>query len=348
MYPLIIRADANTKTGTGHVMRCLALAQAWQEAGGDVYFLTAFKLPAIETRLTDEGFKVILLDVEPGSRTDAEQTANIAHRLGGDWLVVDGYHFGADYQKIIKDNKLKLLFIDDYGHAGHYYADIVLNQNIYAAETLYTNREPDTRLLLGAKYVLLRREFWRLRGWQREIPTAARKILVTLGGGDPDNVTLKVIRALQHVALDNLEVVVVVGGSNPHLASLRSAVEDSPYPVQLVYNVTNMQELMAWADIAISAGGSTCWEMAFLGLPNLIVVLAANQKLIAEALDQVGVAINLGWYDGITPDEIANVFSALVWQDKKLNEMSHQGQQLVDGGGVARVVETLINSIGRT
>ncbi len=335
---ILIRADANTQIGTGHLMRCLALAQAWQEAGGEVYFLTAFKSPAIETRLTDEGFKIILIDAQPGSLVDAEQTAKMAHNLGSEWLVVDGYHFGASYQKVIKDKNLKLLFIDDYSHAEHYYADIILNQNIYATETLYTNREPDTRLLLGPDYVLLRREFWPWRGWQRQIPTKARKILVTLGGGDPDNVTLKVIQALQQVALDNLEVVVVVGGSNPHLASLQTAVEDSPHAIQLVHNVTNMPELMAWADVAISAGGSTCWEMAFMGLPNLVLVLADNQQPIAEKLDKTGVALNLGWYDKVSSDDVVKVLLELLGDVEWITKMSKCGQWLIDGMGTKRVV----------
>ncbi|RME97647.1 MAG: UDP-2,4-diacetamido-2,4,6-trideoxy-beta-L-altropyranose hydrolase, partial [Chloroflexi bacterium] len=314
MNPLIIRADANTQMGTGHVMRCIALAQAWQDKGGEVCFVSAFELPAIETRLINEGFNIIFLNVEPGSRSDAEQTAHHSHKLNGEWVVVDGYHFDGDYQKAIKDAGLKLLSIDDYGHASHYHANIVLNQNIYATEALYTNRESDTRLLLGSEYVLLRREFWRWRGWQREIPDVASKILVTLGGSDPNNVTLKIIQALNYISTITLDIVVVVGGSNPHQASLQNTANKSRHKIRLVHNVTNMPELMAWADIAISAGGSTCWELAFMGLPNLIVILADNQRFIAEKLSQMGIAVNLGWHTNLSIKEINRTLEAFVNQ----------------------------------
>ena len=201
---LVVRADASTQIGTGHVMRCLALAQAWQDVSSDVIFIMATKTPAIEARLKSEGMEVVYIPVQIGSVEDARETINLTRKFDTDWIVVDGYSFGGDYQKIIKDDGLRLLMIDDYGHAEHYYGDIVLNQNISADEKLYVNREPYTQLLLGVKYTLLRREFWQWRGWKREIPIVARKVLVTLGGSDPDNVTLKVIQALQLVKSDGL------------------------------------------------------------------------------------------------------------------------------------------------
>ena len=163
---------------------------------------------------------------------------------------------------------------------------------------MYANREAHTRLLLGTRYVLLRREFWPWRGWRREIPAVARKVLVTLGGGDPDNVTLKVIRALAQVEIEGLEAVVVVGPANPHLEELQAAVKDTPHPIRLESNVTNMPELMAWADVAITAGGSTCWETAFMGLP-----ICCNDWLkpirsapIAQGEKAIRIVVEPGWY----------------------------------------------------
>ncbi|NEP28200.1 UDP-2,4-diacetamido-2,4,6-trideoxy-beta-L-altropyranose hydrolase, partial [Moorena sp. SIO3I6] len=293
---LIIRANASLKIGTGHVMRCLALAQAWQETGGEAIFILNTEACVLQERLRSQSMEVVHLSVSSGSTEDAKQTASFAHQFGADWVVVDGYHFGADYQRVIKEAGLRLLFIDDYGHAAHYWADLVLNQNVYAHEGLYAKRESYTQLLLGTQYTLLRKEFWPWQGWQRQIPTVARKVLVTLGGADPDNVTLKVIQALQQVKVEGLEAVVVVGGSNPHYQQLQAAVHDSGTAITLKYNVTNMPELMAWADIAIAAGGSTCWELAFMGNPSLVVILAENQRQVAEKLDAFGAAINFGWH----------------------------------------------------
>lgn len=335
--PLLIRADGGGEMGTGHVMRCLALAQAWQDAGGSAHFLMSEPVPALEARLTDEGMAIGHLAARPGSPEDAAETCALARQLGAHWVVVDGYHFDAAYQLGIKEDGLRLLAIDDYGHAGHYYADLVLNQNIYADEALYTSREPYTRLLLGTRYALLRREFWPWRGWQREIPDVARKVLVTLGGGDPGNQTLKVMRALQQVELDGLEVTVVAGASNPHYQELVSAAQGSPYTTRVVHNVDNMAELMAWADLAFSAAGSTCWELAFMGLPNLTLVLAGNQEPVAAGLDANGVAINLGWASEISSFEIARALRDLASASEKRAAVAQRGRELVDGDGARRV-----------
>jgi UDP-2,4-diacetamido-2,4,6-trideoxy-beta-L-altropyranose hydrolase len=335
---LLVRVDASIKIGTGHLMRCIALAQVWQNVGGQAVFVIATQATPIEDRLVSEGMDVVHLSVEPGSAEDARKTASLAWQLGATWVVVDGYHFGTEYQRIIQNGGLRLLFIDDYGHAQHYWADIVLNQNIYAHEGLYPNRSPDTQLLLGTRYALLRREFRQWQGWTRKISPVAQKVLVTLGGSDPDNVTLKVIQGLQRVDVQGLEAVVVVGGSNPHYEKLQAAVDASPFPISLERNVTNMPELMAWADVAISAGGSTTWELAFMGLPSLVLVLADNQRAIAEKLGEMGVAVNLGWHTNVSVAEIAQAMKQLLISSRIRAEMARHGQELIDGEGTTRVL----------
>lgn len=336
----LIRVDAGVQIGSGHVMRCLALAQGWQDAGGQVFFGMAIDAPIIEARLRSEGIRVIRLPVQPGSAEDAFQTAGVARKIGAQWVVVDGYHFGPAYQQSLKDAGLWLLYIDDNGRARHYYADIVLNQNLHAHEDLYRNTEPYTRLLLGTRYVLLRREFLKWRGWKRKISNKAEKVLVTLGGGDPDNVTLKVVKTLQRVPISGWEVVVIVGGNNLHRDELRSAMSFSKNRIRLESNVTNMPGLMAWADLAISAGGSTCWELSFMGLPSLVLVLADNQRQIAEKLAKLGAAVNLGWYD-VSSIRMIQEVTQLRENAKMRKEMARRGRQLVDGEGCARVLMRL-------
>ena len=335
---LIIRADASTRIGTGHLMRCLALAQAWQDAGGHAVFVMAMESPVQEARLQSEGMEVVHLATEQGSVEDTKQTAAFAQKMEASWVVVDGYHFDVDYQQIIKDSGLSLLFIDDIGHADHYHADVVLNQNIHANERLYVNRESYTRLLLGTPYVLLRREFLKWRGWRRKIPEVARRILVTLGGGDPDNVTLKVIQALQQLKILDLEAKVVVGPNNAHLEGLHCEVERSTCNVQVLTAVIDMPELMAWADVAVSAGGSTCWELAFMGLPNVVLVLAGNQVPIAEGLSAKGIALSLGWYERASDVDIDNGLRNLLFSPERQATMSLKGQALIDGAGCKRVI----------
>ncbi|MCI0577815.1 MAG: UDP-2,4-diacetamido-2,4,6-trideoxy-beta-L-altropyranose hydrolase [Chloroflexi bacterium] len=352
MSKLLIRTDANGQTGTGHLMRCLALAQVWQVEGGQAHFALADTTAALVSRLLNEGMIVHHLAAQPaGSPADAAETAALAGDVGAAWVIVDGYYFDAAYQKAIKEAGLCLLFVDDYGHSDHYYADLVLNQNAYADEKLYQTRERHTRLLLGTRYTLLRREFWPWRGWQRETPEVARKVLVTLGGGDPNNVTLNVIRALQQLTVKDLEATVVVGSSNIYLETLQTAVEawvkttsldDRPATVRLMCNVSNMPELMAWADVAIAGSGSTTWELTFMGLPSCLIILADNQEPVARQLHAEGIATNMGWFDKINWTVFGGVINNLMDDVRGRHQMSFRGQVLVDGNGGRRVVHYIL------
>jgi len=337
---LIIRADADARMGTGHVMRCLALGQAWKDNGGHVVFITACSNKLLLERLYNEDFEVYQIECPDIHSQDWRLTKDLLAEYTNVWLVLDGYHFESDYQKQVKDAGYKLLVIDDMAHLPNYYADIVLNQNIHASE-LYYSGEVYTKLLLGTKYVLLRREFLSWRGWKREVPELARKVLITLGGSDPDNVTLKIIQALQQVEVDGLEAVVVAGPVNPHYEELRSAVQSSGIPIRLESNVVNMPELMAWADVAISGGGTTSWELAFMGLPSVVLSLADNQHVISKKREVAGVAIYLNRDVEYFIDETTQTIAQLLKDRKARYKMSQRGKELIDGEGVKRVIEEL-------
>ncbi len=339
---LVIRADASREMGTGHVMRCLALAQAWRDAGGCAIFAMAGEMPDIERRLKGDGFAVYRIAAKPGSEEDATLTADLAVRQRAWFVVVDGYQFDSQYQMSLKEAGLRLLFIDDYGHAGFYVADLVLNQNVYAREGLYKNRSIETRLLLGPAFVLLRREFWPWRGRFRKNPKTARKILITLGGSDLENVTLLILSSLQNLTADGIEVVAVVGAGNVHSASLEASSKSANDTIKLVRNISNMPELMAWADMAIISGGTTSYETVFMGLPSLIVVIAANQIQVAEKMAEIGAARNLGWHHDLAREHIQKIVEDFRANCDARDEMSKISRRLVDGQGTDRVITEMI------
>lgn len=337
---LFIRADASIAMGTGHVMRCLALAQSWQDAGGRATFAAAEITPALRERLLAEGCQVVDLTCRAGSPEDARKTSALAAEVLADWIVVDGYQFTGGYQRAIKDVGGRLLFIDDYGHCDHYFADLVLNQNLGAKEEFYAARETYTRLLLGTRYCLLRREFAAWREWKREIPPLARKVLVTMGGSDPENATARVMAALRTANIENVEAVVVVGGGNPHFAELQEMASRSDFPVQFHRDASNMAEMMCWADMAVSAAGSTCWELAFLGLPALLFDLAENQTSLARQLHQRDCAVHAG-NRHFMPDDLAGRLRSLSGSQQLRETLSRRSRLLVDGAGARRAVAAL-------
>jgi spore coat polysaccharide biosynthesis predicted glycosyltransferase SpsG len=219
----------------------------------------------------------------------------------------------------------------------------VLNQNSYAHERYYQNRQIYTELLLGCEFTCLRREFWPARGRTKSIRADADRVLVTFGGSDADNRTLDVIRSTRVAGAASAEMIVVAGAGNPHLAALAAAAENTNDRVRIEANVTDMVALFAWTDIAVSGGGSTAWELAFMGVPTLLAVLADNQVLVAASLDERGIAINLGDAAAISGTDWAFQTNALLSDARRRQRMSEAGQQFVDGYGADRVVEKMLS-----
>jgi UDP-2,4-diacetamido-2,4,6-trideoxy-beta-L-altropyranose hydrolase len=338
---IVFRADASPQIGTGHVMRCLALGQSCRKVGERPVFVMCTVTPTMRDRLDSEGFEVKILDCVPGSIDDAKQTVEASNDVSALWIVVDGYHFDRTYQRSIKELGKKLLLIDDNGCASHYYADIVLNQNIFASENLYSKREHYTSLLLGTRYALLREEFLVWQGWKRKIPEFAQNILVTLGGSDPENVTRKVYDAILQLKFNRLNVI-IVAANNRYSDQMKHLTDESKVNMEFRSNVEKMSDLMAWADVAISAGGTSTWELAFMGLPMITIAIADNQCQIVEELSKDGVAVNAGWHKDVTPSMIAENISDLICDSKKRSEMSQRAQALVDGNGAAWVLKSLM------
>jgi UDP-2,4-diacetamido-2,4,6-trideoxy-beta-L-altropyranose hydrolase len=339
---VVFRVDASTAVGTGHVMRCLALAEHWRARHGSAAFAMAEVNPALQRRLTDCGCEVVVMNAVAASAQDADRVGTLAAERGAKWVIVDGYHFGADYQKLLRDAGLRVLFVDDYGHSTHYYANMVLNQNAYAAESLYPRRESDTGLLLGSQFVLLRPEFEARRSWRREIKAVGRKLLVTMGGSDPENETAKVLRALPAVAVDGLEILVLLGGSNPYAESLRKTASSISHRLKFVEDSSDVAELMTWPDAAISAAGTTCWEMCFLGLPFLTISVASNQQPIAHELQKRGAGLHLGSSSQVTSEKIAIELTSLLQSATRREGMSRSGRALIDGYGAQRVIAAML------
>lgn len=347
MKNLFVRADASPQIGTGHVMRCLALAQAWQDQGGNVTFLSFCESESLRRRIIDEGFAFVPIESPHPKAGDLSQVlfhieshTPHAKNHAPSWLVLDGYHFTPEYQKAIRQGGIRLLVIDDMNHLPRYYADILLNQNIHAPDLRYRCGE-DTKLLLGSEYVLLRREFLKSHGFERKIPEKAQNILVTFGGADPDNVTLKAIRALKLLGDPDLQVKVVIGPANQNIDRVKREASHLSFPMQIVIAVSDMAGLMHWADLAITAGGSTVWELLLFRLPIIMMTLAENQQPIAEKLHNEGLALNLGRQAEVSVSALAGRIQTIL-EDRNFRwDMASKAADLIDGQGTARVCRTM-------
>lgn len=341
---LLIRADATRNIGNGHVMRCLALAAEWQARGGHVVFLTCADNPLIAARIDQSGAERISLPAMHPHTEDLPELLDLLHQRRPAWTVLDGYHFTPCYQEAVqeamRESGGKTLVLDDMAHHSCYHADVLVNQNVYADALVYTC-PCRTVLQLGARYALLRPEFVLWQNWQREHPQTARNVLVTMGGTDPDNITLKVLQALDTWRGREFAVKIVAGPGNPHYAVLQQAIVESGGRIELLSGSSNMGELTAWADLAVSGAGSTSLELAYMQVPVLSVVLADNQRRNAVALTSAGTMQTLGRHEAVTPKSLAHAISHLAHNLSLRRHMGLAGRNLVDGSGAQRIVNAM-------
>lgn len=333
---LLIRADATVPMGTGHVMRSLALAQAWQRCGGEVGLASRELPPALEDRLSSGGIAISRIDAEAGSLQDADQTAALAHRMGARWVVADGYQFPAAWHDAVRSGR-SLCCLDDFGSAQN--ADLIVNQNLHAAASLYRKAPPDTTLLLGGRYALLRHEF--LEASPSSMPADSSRgprILVSCGGSDPAGATSIVLRGLSQIP-SSLEVIAVVGPGNPRRGELERLAMKLGVPVTLEHNSGRMAALMRWADLAVVAAGSTCWELAYLGVPMLALIAADNQVPVAASVESHGLGQSLGWATDLTAERVAASVARLIGEAASREP---RGERHIDGLGAERVARLMM------
>lgn len=340
---LFIRADASEVMGSGHVMRCMALAQCWQRQYGPVVFAMAISPPApLHDLLVNQGFQIVLIKGQPGSLEDAASTIAKMEEVGTKFFALDGYHFHSSYQKRLKQQSLRLLLFDDNRDWDHYHADIILNQNLYAKKSMYPQdlHEPDCKFLLGSNYCLLRNDFL-----QAETPVTKQRgqlnhLLITFGGSDPDNYTGKVIEALQLLNRPKLKACILLGAGNRNKEAVTHRAAQLPFHTEVIHYSDQMPQLIARADLAISAGGSTFYEFCYMRLPALLAVVADNQYQLVKTACSKGYAMGpMNLLDSVAS---AHLMESALENTKRLQKISHRIGLLVDGHGAERVCKQLI------
>jgi UDP-2,4-diacetamido-2,4,6-trideoxy-beta-L-altropyranose hydrolase len=349
---LLIRADASSQIGAGHVLRCLALAQAWQQRGGGATFFSHCESEGIRRRVTQEGFRFVQIHSPYPDKGDLRDTLAAVMKIEREgnsrapsWFVLDGYHFDSAYQEALKAAGLFLLVLDDMAHLPRYHVDLLVNAGMGANQCLYSHAG-EGKLLLGTKYMLLRQEFLDRRKPNKEIPERAERILVTLGGADSKNVTSIVMEGLSQTQDLPWTARIVVGSVNPHAAELKRKAARAESKFEILQDVDQVPELMAWCDLAVSGGGATGCELAFMGVPSLLVILSENQRRLAEGLDGK-CAVNLGHEKDLEPERVAHAVARLVSDREERIRMSREGRKLVDGLGADRVVDEMTKTIQR-
>ncbi len=337
MIPLVIRCEATPVLGTGHAMRCLALAQEWLHRDGSVLFAMTAPEPLLVARLRAAGVEVAVLASPAGGRADALETAVLARRRGAGWLVVDGPMFGAAWDAAFP-GEVRLLRIDDNGLTRAFRAELLLNQNLGAAPSDYPARSGSCRLLLGPGYVLLRPEFLAVAD---SGAIRGSRIVVTLGGSDPACATERVLAALLLPETQNVEADFIIGAANPRQAALTAAIGAHLPRLQSVVAPADLPARFARAPLAVTAGGTTLYELALLHTPMLLLCTADNQRRTCEKFAAAGAAQFAGWHAAVAPTELARMLAAMLTDGPRCAAFAASAGRLVDGRGASRVVEAM-------
>ena len=363
---IVFRADASVQIGTGHVMRCLTLADELARIGHECRFICREHPGHLGELISSKGYEITLLPMASGTerslpakgtnayaewlgaswQQDAEQTAEALEPLKADWLVVDHYALDARWEQKVAKAVGRIMVIDDLADRSHECA-LLLDQNLGRSPSDYDGLVPeDCQRLIGPEYALLRPEFAELRerSLKRRAQPELKRILISLGGVDRTNVTGKVLDALATTTLaGDTQLDIIMGAAAPFLNEVRRQAARLPFKTVVSVNVSDMAERMLLADLSIGAAGSTSWERCCLGLPGIQVVLADNQKMVNQALIAKGVAVTLDVeslkYAG---DTLLDRVLEQIWP--QASEMTGKAATVADGLGCIRVVDHLVRA----
>ncbi len=347
---LLIRADAGPLVGTGHVMRMIALGQAWSRLHGDVA-MACGDLPAgLIRQIEEEGIRLYQIGNSRCDASDARDTCEIAEAFEPDWIVLDGPKFDDSYQRVLSRRPSKLLVLDDFGHATHQHADLVLNQNIFADTSLYGDQVGGPEYLTGADFTLIRDEFASdSNNTPRRIFSQAKRILISFAGADEENRTLRTLQLLSDLQQSKLVVDCVTGYRYPHSASLVKFKQTANLHLRIHRNHDRVGTLMQHVDLAITDGGSTCYELASCGVPTIVVAVDEQQRLMAASLDHSGAMISIHQpseaarsnQDNSTDQRLQQSLRQLIGDRELRAQMSELGMRLVDGCGAGRIARRM-------
>lgn len=377
---VVIRADANSKIGMGHVMRCLSVVDALVKRGEEVLFVTADDTPV--PLLTKKGIPYRVLhtdyaDMEAelpklwNALSELPQgpgVPEVALPQRNTFILVDSYYVTEKYLVALK-KRITTIYMDDI-YAFSYPVDMLINYNIYGEEMGYEKDAAfaDTKLLLGTEYVPLREEFAagagyaqsrkelsaetenvtpaedRLHQMAEQGRTADGGILITTGGSDSFNLAGQLLmEAMKYDALKEKEYHAVSGSLNPHIGELQALAEKHEN-IHIHCNVTNMAELMAESEVALSAGGSTLYELCAMGVPVIAFSFAENQERLVQTFVKRGIAQYGGNYRKDGNKMIQNTIAGLetLLEDENLRtEYRKKARTLVDGKGADRIAEVI-------
>lgn len=339
-----IRADGGHKIGMGHIMRCMAVADELWERGKEVCFILADEAPA--ALLESRGHQYIVLDTDYSRMEDElEELLAVMSRERPGPLLVDSYFITEHYISRLREY-VPVIYLDDMCRL-RYPVDMLINYNIFASRELYAPEVcgEDCNMLLGPSFAPLRSEF---AGWYYEVRDQVRSVLLTTGGSDPLGLAGQLLeKLLQTPACSRFDYYVVSGMYNERLSELRE-LEKRHGNVHIRVNESNMAELMQRCDAAITAGGSTLYELSAIGVPTACFSFVDNQERIVQGYGERELVCFSGNYLTQGAEMLEGVAKALerLAADRDVRIRYSTGmRKLVDGQGAGRIADKILEEL---
>lgn len=349
---VVFRVDASTDIGTGHVMRCLTLAHALANKGAQCQFICRAHDGNLIDYIGIQGFQVHVLALGLNAENnldglehsgwlgvsqiiDAEACIPILQAFSPEWLVIDHYAIDARWEAVLAPYCNKLMVIDDLADRPHM-CDFLLDQTFGREAVEYLHHVPlGCTVLCGSKYALLRPEFSVLRNYslERRKNQRLKRILISMGGIDKNNVTCQLLRALKDFNLpSDCYITIVMGDGAPWLHDVQRESQDLEWVTEVLVGIDNMAQVMADSDLAFGAAGSSAWERCCLGLPTIMFVLAKNQIKIAEQLSKIGATVVVP-AEHLAQQYLKKLLNSLISNYDQMTDMTNIAKNLVDGRG---------------
>jgi UDP-2,4-diacetamido-2,4,6-trideoxy-beta-L-altropyranose hydrolase len=314
-------------------MRCLSLAQAWMARGGSASVLGVFDSPAINERICQFGVEQIgLRETRPTLGQASEVVRWLGESPPNSWIILDGYAYDVAYLETCAATG-RLMVIDDNRHLPAYSAAFVLNHSLSAEHLSYRFTTPAIRLF-GPRYAMLREEFLEHRPRTPAIRERVHRIVVTMGGGDPDNVTGELLQTLA-TQPGPFDIQVLVGPANQNRAAVESVARTSPHRCRVLHSPRAIASIFAEADLAISGAGTTSWELACLGVPMVLLAVADNQQASATDIAAAGAAVVA------TRSSLPEALRLMLGSRDLRSRLASAAHAMVDGRGAERVTTEL-------
>lgn len=331
----IFQAEGGFGQGLGHLVRCLSVADALKKQQIRSVFIVR-DFPAAKEIVSQRGYPMEVLSGKASSESETLQMLSWIHQA--DFVFLDGYEFSSDYFRRLSVSQAALAVFDDLMNRD-LPVDLVIGNAYAKAEDYQGKLGKSTTLIAGPQYLALRPEFHQLP--KHAVADKIRHVLLTFGGEDPHNATEKIVSLLESIP-DKLILEVLLGAGYAWEESLQRALKYSPHEVHLHRNLANPAPLFQKVDLAVTAAGTSVWELAAAGTPMMIVKTASNQEKMLPYLQQQGLGVLLGDLQHVNETELKKGLESV--RDKAVRQkQSVLGQQLVDGKGAERIASALLH-----